>query len=595
MKMTIGRKLSLGLGLMLVLVLIMGGVFLRTNRQVQRAQANAVELSELNTFFSEKVVDHMKWMDGLSSGVFIQGKEFKGKLSPDECSLGEWMHKFKPYSEEIAVPFKALDEPHRRFHASAEKILSLWKAGEKDKAYKVFLSQTIEPVKGVQDNLYKMKEILKKDEEITQKELISLQSRANVITFGLTISVVLFGILGGIVFVGGIAKPVRKVMEAMQKVSKGDLTEKVEGVKSRDEIGQMALYTNDMIDSLSSMLGQIKTNANQLVVASSQIAASAEQTSKNSESSASAVEEMTSTMHEMSANIQHVAGNTQKQAASVTETSSSIEQMVASIKRVAENVKRLVSISERSRDAVSTGSSAVNKASTGMDEINRTIQQSAQTIMSLGSRTEEMAKIVEVIDDIAEQTNLLALNAAIEAARAGEQGMGFAVVAEEVRKLAERSAKSTREIADLIKSVAGESQLAVDNMTKSTSIVEQGLVSTREVIQALEGIKSAVEEVSKYSNEIGAATQEQSSGSEQIGKAMVNLNEVTQEISSASEEQSSGAEQVVKTIEKVKEMVQQNASSAVELASSAEQLSNQSTGLQSLVERFSLNGNGRRN
>ncbi len=595
MKMTIGRKLSLGLGIILVLVLIMGGVFFWTSSQVQRAQANAVEVSDLNTFFSEKVVDHMKWMDGLASGVFIQGKEFKGKLSPDDCSLGEWMHKFKPYSEEIAAPFKALDEPHRKFHASAEKILSLWKSGEKDRAYKVFLSETVEPVRSVQDNLYRMKEILKKDEEMAQQELSSLQRRANVITFGLTVSVALFGILGGIVFVRGITKPVQKVMETMQKVSKGDLTEKVEGIKSKDEIGLMAAYTNDMIDSLSAMIGQIKANANQLVVASSQIAASAEQTSKNSGSSASAVEEMTSTMHEMSANIQHVAANTQKQAAFVTETSSSIEQMVASIKRVAENVKRLVSISERSQNAVSTGSAAVNKASVGMDEINGAIQQSAQTIMSLGSRTAEMAKIVEVIDDIAEQTNLLALNAAIEAARAGEQGMGFAVVAEEVRKLAERSAKSTREIADLIRSVSHEAQLSVDNMTRSTGIVEQGLISTREVIQALEGIKSAVEEVSKYSNEIGAATQEQSSGSEQIGKAMVNLNEVTQEISSASEEQSSGAEQVVKTIEKVKEMVQQDASSAVELASSAEQLNNLSTGLQSLVEKFALNGNGRRN
>jgi methyl-accepting chemotaxis protein len=350
-----------------------------------------------------------------------------------------------------------------------------------------------------------------------------------------------------------------------------------------------------MIDSLSRMIHQIKENADQLVSASSQIAASAEQTSKNSESSATAVEEMTSTMHEMSTNIQNVARNSQRQSASVTETSSSIEQMVASIQRVAENVKRLVSIAEKSKDAVSVGSNSVNRSSTGMNEINTAIQQSAMTIVSLGSRTEEMAKIVEVIDDIAEQTNLLALNAAIEAARAGEQGMGFAVVADEVRKLAERSAKSTREIADLIHSVSNEAQTAVDNMTRSTGIVEQGLVLSKEVIQALEGIKTSVEEVSKYSNEIGAATQEQAGGSDQIGKAMVNLNEVTQEISTATEEQSAGAEQVVKAIEKVREMAQQNASSAVELASSADQLSRQSTGLQGVVAQFALNGHGRGN
>lgn len=595
MKMTIGRKLSIGLGILLALVLTMGVVFFLTVKQVQNAEAKNEEMMELNTMLSERMVDHYKWVDGITSGVFVQGKQFTGKLDPDECNLGKWMASFKPYSKEIEAPFKAMDAPHRKLHGTAEKILSAFKTGKKNDAEAIFTAETLPALASVQENLYKLKEIIESDDKAIGERLSAVQRMANIITIGLTASIILFGILGGIVFVRGITKPVRKVMLTMQNVAKGDLTEKVEDVKTRDEIGQMASYTNEMIDSLSSMIGQIKTNADQLVSASSQIASSAEQTSKNSESSATAVEEMTSTMHEMSTNIQNVAKNTQKQAASVTETSSSIEQMVSSILRVAENVKRLVSISERSKEAVLTGSVAVNKSSTGMNEINAAIQQSAQTIMSLGSRTEEMAKIVEVIDDIAEQTNLLALNAAIEAARAGEQGMGFAVVAEEVRKLAERSAKSTREIADLIHSVAKEAQTAVDNMTRSTSIVEQGLVSSREVIQALEGIKSAVEEVSKYSSEIGAATQEQSGGSEQIGKAMVNLNEVTQEISTASEEQSTGAEQVVKAIEKVREMVQQNATSAVELASSAEQLSKQSGGLQSLVEKFSVNGNGRKN
>ena len=595
MKMTIGRKLSLGLGVVLFMVLIMGIVFYWATAQVQDEMNQYLAVRNLNGLLTARIMDHYKWMDGLASGVFIQGKPFKGKLDPEECELGKWMATFKPYSEELATPFKALHEPHKKLHGTAEKILAAYKIGNIDSAHQIFIEETIPAVTAVQESLGQMKEILRNDEEKEHKHLQTVQQRANIITFGLTLAIIAFGILGGIFFVRGINKPVYKVREAMQRVAQGDLTEKIEGVTSKDEIGEMAAYTNEMIESLSAMIGQIKANAEQLVAASSQIASSAEQTSKNSESSATAVEEMTSTMHEMSTNIQNVARNTQKQASSVVETSSSIEQMVASIKRVAENVKRLVSISDKSKDAVAIGSTAVDKASSGMGEINTAIQLSAQTIMSLGSRTEEMAKIVEVIDDIAEQTNLLALNAAIEAARAGEQGMGFAVVAEEVRKLAERSAKSTREIADLIKSVANEAQTAVDNMTRSTGIVEVGLVSSREVIQALKGIESAVDEVSKYSSEIGAATHEQSSGSEQIGKAMVNLNEVTQEISTAAEEQSTGAEQVVKAIEKVREMVHQNASSAVQLAASAEQLSRQSGGMQGLVEKFAINGNGRRN
>lgn len=591
MKMTIGKKLTLGLGIMLAMVAIMGSVFLWATKEVKKAKNDAIGLAELNTFFSEKVVDHLKWMDGLTSGVFIQGKEFTGKLNPEECSLGKWMNTFKPYSEEIAVPFKALDEPHRRFHASAEKILSQWKAGNRDKAHEIFLSETVGPVNSVQDNLYKLKEIIKKDQDIMDKKLHAAINRANLVTIGLTFSIVLLGILGGIVFVRSITRPVRKVMSILQKVAKGDLTEKVGEVGS-DEIGQMAHYTNEMIDGLGNIIGQIKANASQLASASTQIAASSEQTLKNSEASAAAVEEITSTMHEMSANIQSVAKNIQSQSSSVAETSSSVEQMVASIQRVAENVKRLVDISQRSLEAVIAGREAVLKASSGMEEINKVTVKAADTIGKLGSKTDDISRIVEVIDDIAEQTNLLALNAAIEAARAGEQGMGFAVVAEEVRKLAERSARSTREIAELIGAVTKESQEAVKHMENNAAIVEQGLALSREVNQALQRIEESVTEVSRYSQEIGAATMEQSSGSDQIGKAVVNLNEITQEISSASEEQSSGAEQVVKAIEKVREMVQQDASSASSLASAAEQLNRQSEGLLAIVEKFSLNGRG---
>jgi methyl-accepting chemotaxis protein len=379
----------------------------------------------------------------------------------------------------------------------------------------------------------------------------------------------------------------RDMAATAEEIAEGNLKADVTPKSERDVLGNSF---NRMVGGLRKLITEIRQGSERLAAAATQIALSADQTSKNAETSASAVEEMTATMHEMSTTMQSVATNTQKQALSVAETSSSIEQMMGSIQTVAEYARGLLTISQKSRDAVAGGSDAVGKASGGMNEINSVIQKAEQIISSLGGKTEDMARIVEVIDDISEQTNLLALNAAIEAARAGEQGLGFAVVADEVRKLAERSALSTREIAELIQSVAREGKSAVDNMNRSSSMVQHGLRFTKEVIEALEGIRAAVDGLSQYADHIGVATQEQSKGSDQIRKSVAALNDAIHEISSASEQQSLGASQVVQAIERVKDMVHQSASGAVQLASSAEQLNQQAGNLQSLVDKFSLNG-----
>lgn len=390
-----------------------------------------------------------------------------------------------------------------------------------------------------------------------------------------------------VILARGIIAPVKIMAEAAQKIASGDLDVNIE-VKSNDEIGILANAFKTMIAGLKDIVGQIREGSDQVASASSEIAATAEQAGKNNDSAATGVEEITSTIHEMSANIQNVAKNIQGQAAAVTQTSSSIEELIASIQQVADNAKRLAELSIKSAEAVDTGMNAVNKSSGGMREITNVINSSADTIRVLGSKTEDIGKIVEVIEDIAEQTNLLALNAAIEAGRAGENGAGFAVVADEVRKLAERSAKSTKEIAGLIYGVQKDTQSAVSNVEKNVGVVEQALNLSNEVVESLNKIEAAVTEVSKYSSEISAATSEQASNCDQISKAVTKLNEVTQEVSASADEQASGAEQVVKAVEKLRDMVQQNASSATELAASAEQLAGQSDVLTEVAGRFSI-------
>jgi len=261
---------------------------------------------------------------------------------------------------------------------------------------------------------------------------------------------------------------------------------------------------------------------------------------------------------------------------------------VASIQRVADTAKVLLDISNRSREEVHSGISTMDKATDGLNRINTTIQASGEIIDVLGQRADDIGKIIEVIDDLAEQTNLLALNAAIEAARAGEHGLGFAVVADEVRKLAEKSAQSTKEISELIQSIQREARKAVENMDRSTGIVNEGLGLGQELNTALRKISNVVTEVYKFAQEIGAATNQQSHGSSQIARATTRLNEITHEINSAVEEQASGAHAVVKAMERMRELVQQTTSGSAELAASAEQMSKMSRGLLESMDRFTL-------
>jgi methyl-accepting chemotaxis protein len=387
-------------------------------------------------------------------------------------------------------------------------------------------------------------------------------------------------------------KYLKEMASVSEAIAGGNLAVEVRPRSANDTLANA--FTR-MVEGLRGMVRNVRDAASQVASASTQVASASDESARNSLQTSSAIDEVTSTMHEMSVNVQNMVKSTQTQASSVSETSASIDQMVTSIQRVADTAKVLLDISNRSREEVHSGIGTMEKATDGLNKINTTIRSSGEIIDALGARADDIGKIIEVIDDLAEQTNLLALNAAIEAARAGEHGLGFAVVADEVRKLAEKSAQSTKEISELIGSIQKEARKAVENMEKSTTIVNEGLNLGQDLNAALRKISNVVTEVYKFAQEIGAATNEQSHGSSQIARATTRLNEITHEINSAVEEQASGAQAVVQAMERMRELLQSSTSGSTELAASSDQMSKMSRGLLESMDRFAVNSNDRPN
>jgi methyl-accepting chemotaxis protein len=245
------------------------------------------------------------------------------------------------------------------------------------------------------------------------------------------------------------------------------------------------------------------------------------------------------------------------QASNVSETSASIDEMVASIQRVADTAKVLLDISQRSRDEVHSGITTMEKATDGLSRINTAISSSAEIISALGQRADDIGKIIEVIDDLAEQTNLLALNAAIEAARAGEAGRGFAVVADEVRKLAEHSRAATKDIAALIKAIQAETNDAVIVMEEGTKEVEIGAKLADQAGRALDAISTVVRQSAELVQEISLASKQQVRGTEGVANAMQIISNITRQTSQGARQTSRTVEQLVHMSEQLNEALSQ--------------------------------------
>jgi methyl-accepting chemotaxis protein len=333
-------------------------------------------------------------------------------------------------------------------------------------------------------------------------------------------------IVVGLLMARGLVRPLKVLISQANRIGERDLTVAVD-VASKDEVGELA-------SAFKSMVEQLRVTLTKVGEASAAVA---------------------SASNEISSSTQQMAAGAEEQTGQTAEVAGAVEEMTKTIIENSQNATNTAETAKKAKRAAEEGGQIVSETVEGMSRIAEVVKSSAETVRTLGRSSEHIGEIVSVIDDIADQTNLLALNAAIEAARAGEQGRGFAVVADEVRKLAERTTRATKEIAGMIKSIQADTRGAVESMERGTKEVDRGIALAENAGVSLHEIVAMIQTLSDMVSQIAAASEQQSSASEQISKNVEAISTVTSESAQGANQIARASEDLNRLTENLRELV----------------------------------------
>jgi len=541
----------------------------------------------------------------------------------------------------------------KEFDPYLDEMIALDKAGESDAALKILLGDAFTSAKAIEAKITAMMEMKVELAKNIADENTAAANQANVIMLGVIAAGVLIALGFGIVISRSITVPLSLVVKISQALSVGELARQMseaekDSVRLRqDEIGEIGKSFDQLINYMQGMgvaaatiadnnlmvsvtpksekdelgnafakmvaglrdaVGQVAESANAVSAAAAQLASASEQSGDASRQIATTIQQValgitqqtagvtktSSSVEQMNRAIDGVAQGAQEQAKAISKASLVTSRISASIEQVASNAQAVTRDSAEAASHSREGAKTVQDTIVGMEAIRSTVGISAAKVEEMGLRSEEIGAIVETIEDIASQTNLLALNAAIEAARAGEQGKGFAVVADEVRKLAERSSLATKEIGALIKGIQKTVNEAVGAMKASATEVESGVVRANSAGAVLDKILVAAESVYKQAEDAGGAAAKVSAAATELVEAVDAVSAVIEENTAATEEMAANSSELTQSIENIASVSEENSAAVEEVSASTEEVSAQveevsasATSLMEMAQRLS--------
>ncbi|WP_337969955.1 methyl-accepting chemotaxis protein [Virgibacillus salexigens] len=447
-----------------------------------------------------------------------------------------------------------------QWEATVEKVFNLYDNGNLEEAL-FLMTEEVEPLEsqfrtGIEQLLAATEEMATADGQA----IISDGKTTYIVIIAVTLLVAILSIAIELFTVRLITAPISKVLRRMKQIAKGELNHQPLTTILKDELGQLIHITNEMNQNTNHLLGRIQTVSETVTSHSSYLAESAKETKAGSE-------QVATTMQELSA-------GAETQADSAGDLATNMEVFVSKVQDTHDQSKLIEQASGEVLTMTKDGDQMMKSSSKQMQRINEIVKDAVDKVEGLDTQSQEISKLVTVIKDVAEQTNLLALNAAIEAARAGEHGKGFAVVADEVRKLAEQVAGSVTVISNNVSQIQGNSSEVAESLVSSYKEVEEGNVQIKMTQETFDGIQLYVTEMVNTIRTMTANLSEMYGTSNQVNNSI-------QEIASITEESSAG-------IEQTSAAAQQSSSSMEEVVDSSKQLAKLADDLNDLIRQFQL-------